>query len=139
MIENGKKVSIEYSVRLEDGTLVDSNVGKQPLVFVKGLNQILPALEEAISKLAIDDMTTVLLPPDKAYGSVNDEAFQEVDLESVPKQYHEPGAVLVVQDETGKEYWIKVHTVNDSSIVLDLNHPLAGKTLDFEIKIISVD
>lgn len=139
MIRIGKKVSLEYTVFLEDGTQIDSNVGEDPLVFVLGSHQVFPALEQALMGLKIGDSKQVYLKPEEAYGPILPEAFKEVDVETVPAPFRYVGAVLGIQDPAGGVYPIRVHAVQDKKIVLDFNHPLAGRALKFEVKVIEVD
>lgn len=138
MIEKGKKVAVEYTVFLADGTQIDSNVGEEPLVLVVGSNQVFPALEEALIGLRAGDERQVHLQPDEAYGPVVQEAFKEVDLEAVPDSFRYVGAVLGIQDPAGGVFPIRVHQINDKKAILDFNHPLAGQALRFEMKVIEV-
>jgi FKBP-type peptidyl-prolyl cis-trans isomerase 2 len=139
MIQKGKKVSLEYTVFLEDGTQIDSNVGEEPLSFVLGSNQVFPALESELLGLKIGDQKKIVLSPEDAYGQIVQEAFREVDLDAVPAQYRFVGAVLGVQDPSGGVFPIRVHEIKEQRATLDFNHPLAGKTLQFEVKVIGVD
>ena len=139
MIQHGKKVSLEYTVFLVDGTQIDSNVGEDPLVFVLGQNQVFPALEQELLGLKVGDSKQITLKAEEAYGHVVPEAFREVDVESVPKQYRFSGAVLGIQDPAGGVYPIRVHEVHDDKVVLDFNHPLAGKELRFAVKVVEVN
>lgn len=138
MIQNGKKVSLEYTVCLVDGTQIDSNVGEDPLVFVLGQHQVFPALEQELLGLKVGDTKQIVLKAEQAYGPVVTEAFREVDLETVPNQYRFAGAVLGVQDPSGGVYPIRVHEVKSDKVVLDFNHPLAGQALHFDVKVIEV-
>lgn len=79
MIQHGKKVSLEYTVFLEDGTQIDTNIGEDPLVFVLGSNQVFPALEQALLGLKIGDTKRVVLKAEEAYGPVVPDAFREAD------------------------------------------------------------
>jgi FKBP-type peptidyl-prolyl cis-trans isomerase 2 len=139
MIENGKKVSLEYTVFLTDGTQIDSNVGEDLLVFVHGAHQVFPALEQELVGLNPGDSKKIILEADQAYGPIVKEAFREVDAETVPEPYRYPGAVLGVQDPAGGVFPIRVHEIKDEKIVLDFNHPLAGQTLSFDVKVVEVD
>ena len=139
MIKNGQKVSLEYSVFLEDGTEIDTNVGDSPLVFIFGSHQVFPALEEALRGLRIGDTKEVCLSPEQAYGPVIAEAYREVDLETVPQSYRYEGAVLGVQDPAGGVFPIRVHKIKDQKIVLDFNHPLAGRSLKFSVKVLEIN
>ncbi|HSX25409.1 MAG TPA: FKBP-type peptidyl-prolyl cis-trans isomerase [Chlamydiales bacterium] len=139
MAKSAKKVALEYTVFLEDGTQIDSNVGEDPLTFVLGSHQVFPALEEALIGLKPGDTKQVFLKPEQAYGPILQEAFKEVDLETVPEPFRYVGAVLGVQDPAGGVYPIRVHAVRDEKIVLDFNHPLAGKALRFHLKVLQID
>ncbi len=139
MIKNGKKVALEYTVFLADGTQIDTNVGDDPLVFVLGMNQVFPALEQALLGLKVGDTKQIHLKPEEAYGPVVKEAYKEVDIDAVPAPYRYAGAVLGIQDPAGGVYPIRVHEVKDQKIVLDFNHPLAGQSLRFEVKVVDVN
>ena len=139
MIQKGKKVSLEYTVFLEDGTQIDTNIGEEPLMFVLGSNQVFPALESELLGLKIGDSKKITLRPEEAYGPVVPEAFREVDLEAVPSEFRFVGAVLGVQDPSGGVFPIRVHEIKKEKATLDFNHPLAGKTLQFQVKVVAVD
>ena len=137
MIEQGKEVSIEYSVFLEDGTQVDTNVGKEPLIFKHGSKQILPALEDALMGLSEGETKRVKLPPDKAYGNVDPSALKEVNADLIPQDLRYVGALLVIPDEQG-DVLIRVQKLEGDKAMLDFNHPLAGQMLTFDIKVLKV-
>ena len=139
MIKQGQKIRLEYTVFLEDGTQIDTNVGEDPLVFVLGAHQVFPALEQALMGLQVGDSKQILLPPEDAYGPVVAEAYREVDLDSVPESYRYEGAVLGVQDPKGGVFPIRIHKIKDKKIVLDFNHPLAGRSLRFEVKVVGAE
>jgi FKBP-type peptidyl-prolyl cis-trans isomerase 2 len=139
MIQHGHKISLEYKVCLEDGTLVDSNVGGPPLVFILGHHEIFPAIEQALLGLKVGDTKKISLKPEEAYGHVVEDAFREVDLEMVPDQFRHEGAVLGVQDPAGGVYPIRVHQIRNEKAILDFNHPLAGRSLHFDVKVLGVD
>ncbi|HSX12902.1 MAG TPA: FKBP-type peptidyl-prolyl cis-trans isomerase [Chlamydiales bacterium] len=139
MIENGQKISLEYTVCLEDGTQIDSNIGEAPLVFVLGAHQVFPALEVSLLGMNIGDAKQIILKPEEAYGHVVHDAYREVALETIPEIYREVGAVLGIQDPAGGVYPIRVHQIKDEKVILDFNHPLAGKSLRFDVKVIDAD
>lgn len=139
MIQSGKKVSLEYTVFLVDGTQIDTNVGEDPLVFVLGSHQVFPALENALLGLKIGETKQVTLKAEEAYGPVVPEAYREVDIDAVPVSYRYAGAVLGVQDPAGGVYPIRVHEIKEQKIVLDFNHPLAGQALRFDVKVLDVN
>jgi len=139
MIEKGKTVSLEYTLTLEDGTVADTNVGDEPLTYEHGSEEILPALEKALAGLSVDDTKKVTLTPEEGYGPHDPEAFQTVESDLIPEDARKPGSFLVARDDDGNEQQVRVHEVGDEGVVLDLNHPLAGETLKFEVKILGVE
>jgi len=138
-VEAGRKVSIEYTLTLDDGKKADSNVGGEPLVFEHGAHQILPALEEALAGMKVSESRKVTLPPDKGYGEVMPQLIQEVDPKQIPEEARVAGAELAAEDEQGNRHFARVHEVREDKILVDMNHPLAGKTLHFDVKILAIE
>ena len=139
MIENGKTVFIEYTLKLDDGTTADTNVGGEPLIFEQGTRQILPALEAELMGLKVDDTKQVKLSPEDGYGPVDPEAFREVETDSVPEDAREVGMLLLAQDPMGNRRPVRVHELSDEPIVLALNHPLAGQSVNFDIRVVGIE
>lgn len=139
VIENGRTISVEYTLKLDDGTTVDSNVGEDALSYTQGDNQILPALEDALLGLAIGDTKEVKLTAEQGYGPVMQEAFQEVELETIPEDARTAGTMLVATSPEGEQQPIRVHEVKEETIVLDFNHPLAGQPLNFDVKVLAIE
>lgn len=139
VITEGSKVSLEYTLNINGGETVDSNAGEEPLVYTQGNNEIIPALEEELTGLAAGDEKQVTLQPEEAYGTVDPDAFREVPLEQIPEDARSEGQLLVMQDQQGNQQQIKVSEVRDDTALLDLNHPLAGKTLKFDVKVVDVE
>lgn len=139
IVENGKVVSIEYTLTLDGGTKVDSNVGGEPLRFTHGQSEILPALQEALVGVAVGETKSITLTPEQGYGPVHEEAFHEVEATQIPEGAREKGIQLTAEDPEGNEHPIRVHEVRGDKIVLDFNHPLAGRTLNFDVRVVSVE
>jgi FKBP-type peptidyl-prolyl cis-trans isomerase 2 len=139
MVEEGRSISIEYTLKLDDGSTVDSNVGEQPLVYQQGAQQILPALEKELQGLRVGDTKQVMLTPEKGYGVVDPKLFQEVEANLIPEDARTPGSQLVSQGPGGEQRIVRVHEVKSDKIVIDLNHPLAGKQLNFDVKIMQIE
>ena len=139
MIKNGSSVSIEYTLKLDDGTTVDTNVGEDPLTYKQGASQILPALEAALAGHRVGDTQAVKLTAEEGYGAIDPEAYREVALEVVPEGSREVGTTMIAKSPEGHEAQIRVHEVREQSIVLDFNHPLAGQALNFDIKVVKVE
>jgi FKBP-type peptidyl-prolyl cis-trans isomerase SlyD len=138
MIEDGKQVGIEYTLTLDDGTQIDSNVGGEPLVYQHGAHQILPALEEALAGLKVGDTKQVALTAEQGYGPVRQEGFQEVDAGLIPEEARVAGTMLVADDGSGNKRPVRVHEVKDDKVVMDLNHPLAGQALKFAVRVTAI-
>jgi FKBP-type peptidyl-prolyl cis-trans isomerase 2 len=138
MVQDGKQVGIEYTLTLDDGTQVDSNVGGEPLVFQQGAHQILPALEEALAGLKVGDTKEVALTAEQGYGPVREEGFQEVDAGMIPENARVEGTMLVADDGAGNKRPVRVHEIKGDKIVVDLNHPLAGKALTFAVRVMAI-
>lgn len=139
MIEDGRTISIEYTLKLDDGSTADTNVGSDPLVFRQGEAQILPALEKLLSGLEVGDTREVTLSPEDGYGSLDPAAFETVTADLIPEDARQAGAQLVAQAPDGGRRLVRVHEVKGEEITLDLNHPLAGQTLHFDIRILAIE
>ena len=139
VIENGRSVSIEYTLKLDDGTTVDTNVGDDPLTYTQGKSEILPALEEALLGHGVGDTKEVNLTAEQGYGPVNPEALQEVELDMVPEDSRTVGTTLVATAPDGQQQPIRVHEVREETIILDFNHPLAGQALNFDVKVLAIE
>ena len=139
VVEEGRTVSLEYTLKLDDGTTADSNVGGEPLVYQQGGGQILPALEKELEGMRIEESRQVTLSPEKGYGAVDPELFQEVETSLVPEDARSAGTQLVSEDNAGNRRLIRVHEVREEKTVIDFNHPLAGQTLHFDVKVLSVE
>ena len=137
-MQNGGLVSIRYTLSLPDGQVVDSNEDGEPLRYVHGSQEILPALEEVLASLDAGQSTEVTLLPERAYGDVDPDAFKEVPPETVPEEAREVGTRLAWRDEKGRSLGLRVHEVRDDAIVLDMNHPLAGRTITFALHVLDV-
>jgi len=139
MVENGKKVTIEYTLTLEDGTVAGTNVGEDPLVYEHGVGQILPALERELEGLEVEAQKQVHLSPEEGYGPVDPEAFRTVEPGMIPEEARQVGAFLTAHDDAGNQQDVRVHEIQDDRIVLDFNHPLAGEALSFDIKVLGIE
>ena len=138
-VADGKQVSLEYTLTLEDKTKVDSNVGKQPLTFTQGAHEIIPGLEKQIAGLKVGDTKRIEVSPADGYGEIQPDRKQEVEKAKLPTEAHKVGAMLEGRSPEGQSMFARVAEVKDKTVVLDLNHPLAGKKLIFDIKVLNVE
>ncbi len=138
VVSQGKQVSIEYTLTREDKSVIDSNVDEEPLSFVQGSHKIIPGLENALEGMKIGESKQVTVNPEDAYGLVNKDAISEVKKEQVPQDALEVGAVLQGQGPDGQVILTRVIEIKEETVLLDYNHPLAGQTLYFDVKILDV-
>jgi FKBP-type peptidyl-prolyl cis-trans isomerase SlyD len=139
VVEDGRTISIEYTLKLADGTVADTSEGREPLSYEQGGQQILPALEHELAGMRVGEEKNVTVTPEEGYGLVDENLMQEVPSDQIPKEAHHEGAQLMTQDPQGNQRVVKVHEVKEETIVVDLNHPLAGETLYFDVKVVGIE
>jgi FKBP-type peptidyl-prolyl cis-trans isomerase SlyD len=137
--DSNKVVTINYTVKDDEGTIVDETTKDQPFSFISGQNQILPTLEENISKMLIGSTQKVVLKPNEAYGDFNEDAVRLVKRTDFPEEMKiEEGQRLMADTGEGKHLPFIIKEIKDNDITIDFNHPLAGKTLEFNVELIDI-
>jgi FKBP-type peptidyl-prolyl cis-trans isomerase SlyD len=127
-------VSLEYSLHLGDGAIVDSSDG-EPLSYLHGIGQILPGLEREIEGMEPGQSKTVVLAPKDGYGERDPNAVQEVDRAAFGEQPIKEGDELVAVDDHQNQMPVKILKLGDKTATVDFNHPLAGKPLHFSVTV----
>ncbi|PLX94746.1 MAG: peptidylprolyl isomerase [Desulfuromonas sp.] len=138
-ITEGSKVSLEYSLTLKDQGVIDSNVGGEALTFVYGSKQIIPGLEKAVGGMKVGEQKNVEIAPEEAYGPVYQEAITTANISQFPADLQKVGAMVQTQGQDGRQLRGKVVSIEGDMVKVDFNHPLAGQTLYFEIKLLNVE
>jgi len=130
-------VSLDYTLRLDDGEVVDSSSGEEPLQFLQGRGQIIPGLERSLYGMAIGDEKDVIIEATDAYGELDDDAFEVVPRDMFPDDLElEEGMGLRLLDRnSGEPVEAFIAGLRANSVMLDFNHPLAGETLYFHVEI----
>lgn len=138
--KSGDTVRIHYTGTLTDGSVFDSSSGREPLEFAVGSGQIIPGLDTAIPGMEVGENKTVTVPADQAYGPVDPANRQAVPRADIPDDIPlDLGAQLQMSSPDGQHVMpVTVVEVSDDEVVLDANHPLAGKDLIFAIEIVSI-
>ena len=137
--KKGSKVKVHYTGTFEDGTTFDSSAGKEPLEFELGSGMMIKGFDSAVNGMQAGDSKKINLPPAQAYGEYNDNLLHNVPTDQVPADLNaEVGSRLAITQEDGSQVPVVVVEVNESGIVLDANHELAGKALNFEIELVSI-
>jgi len=138
MISEGARVKIHYKLSV-DGELVDSSEQREPLAYVQGEGQIIAGLESHLVGLGTGDVTRVEVPPEEAYGLRNEDAIQTVPRDAFEDSTAlEVGKMIKGTTLEGQSFSATVQKIGDDQVTLDLNHPLAGRTLGFEVEILEV-
>jgi peptidylprolyl isomerase len=137
MIENGKVVSVHYVGKFTDGEVFDSSEGREPLQFEVGSGQLIPGFESAIIGKVVGDKVTANITPEEGYGLVREDLIVSVPLDKMPGDV-EVGQALEAQGDNGQSAQVFVKEVNEDTVVIDGNHPLAGKDLVFEIEVVEI-
>lgn len=138
-IAEGSKVALEFTIYLEDGSVFGGNSESEPLVYEHGQGTLPSGLEDALVGLRADDRKKVTLAPVEAYGPVNPDAFVDVEIDRIPQDARTVGAGLIVNDPNGNRRFVKVHEIKEDIIVIDLNHPLAGREVTFDVHVLTVE
>lgn len=138
-IESGSTVQLEYTLKDEEGKVLDSNKGRDPLTYTQGQEQIIPGLEKALNGMRAGEEKKVTVKPEDAYGPVDPEAQAEVPKAMLPPDALQVGARLVARSPMGDTRVVRVKEIKETTVILDLNHPLAGKTLHFDVKVLGVE
>ena len=138
MIKSGSVVSFEYAVSDENGSIIESTKGEEPVTYVHGQHQIIPGLENGLSSMEMNEEKNIRVQPDDGYGPVDPEGFKEIPKNQIPAQGLKVGATLQARGASGEDVSLRVHEIKNQTVVLDLNHPLAGKTLNFAVKVLDI-
>lgn len=137
-VTTGAQVTLEYTLKLEDNSVVDSNVGGEPLTLTQGHHHVIAGLEKALEGMSPGEKKQVTVAPADGYGAVDSNAFQEVDKNLVPADSRTVGTQLQAKTADGRQVYPRISEVKPQTIVLDFNHPLAGKTLHFDVTVLEV-
>jgi FKBP-type peptidyl-prolyl cis-trans isomerase 2 len=136
-VQNGSRVKVHYTGKLDDGSVFDTSLqeGRDPLEFTIGEGRMIPGFENGLLGMEIGDKKTISMVPGDAYGELRDDLLFEVPISNVPPNV-ELGATLQAELEEGVPVIFTVIDIKNDTVVLDGNHPLAGKNLTFEVEVV---
>ncbi len=135
-VQDDVVVSLEYTVRLNDGSIVDSSVGREPLQFLQGHGQVIEGLEQEIHGMRVGETKEFVVTAARAYGERIPEAMEWVPRAAFPAGMDlEPGMGFRLQTASGESIVAYVREVLPDRVLMDFNHPLAGEDLHFEVTI----
>jgi FKBP-type peptidyl-prolyl cis-trans isomerase 2 len=139
MIENGSLVCFEYTLSDENGNVLQSNKGKDPVTYTHGQGAVIPGLEKGLSGMEVNEEKSFRVQPEEGYGPVDPQACKEVPKTEIPAAALKVGTALRARDPQGEDQVIHVREVKQETVILDFNHPLAGKTLNFDVKVLDIE
>ena len=135
----GDKVKVHYLGKLTYGTTFDSSEGRAPLEFEVGSGQVIPGFDEGVTGLQIGEKKTVNIPAAQAYGQVSEDQIVEFPKSQFPQDLTpEVGMPLQMSNDQGQTFQVIIKEIKEDSVVLDANHPLAGKDLVFDIELVDI-
>ena len=136
-VTKGKVISLEYTLKLDEKQVVDTNVGKDPLTYTQGTNQIIRGVEAAVAGMTVGQAKHVILTPADGYGARDLTKLHEVPKQKLPEDI-KVGMKLHGKDASGQVVQPIVSEIRDNTVLLDFNHPLAGKTLFLDVKVVNI-
>jgi peptidylprolyl isomerase len=138
-VQSGLFVSVDYTGSLESGDVFDSSQGRQPLEIQIGSGRVIPGFESALMGMSLNETKTFTLSPEEAYGHRDDNRMHDFPLSDIPEDMQpEVGQTLMLNTPQGQQIPARVDSIDDEKVVFDLNHPLAGQTLTFEIEVVGI-
>lgn len=143
MSNEGKKVKIHYTGTTDDGEKFDSSYDRdEPIEFVCMSGQVIKGFDDAVKDMAVGDKKTIHLEPAEAYGEVNQDLIQQVPLENIPNAENLPVGETIYMHAPGSDSQLvpmRVVSIEDGVATFDMNHPLAGKPLNFDLELVEVE
>lgn len=137
--QKGDTVAVHYTGKLEDGEVFDSSREREPLEFEVGSGQVIPGFDRAVEGLEVGDSREVTLDPEEGYGEPREDLVVDVDRDQFPQESEpEVGRQVQVQVAPGQNRVATITGIEDEAITLDLNHPLAGKPLTFDVELVEI-
>jgi len=137
--EQGDTVNVHYTGRLENGTIFDTSVGNEPLCFTIGKAEVIPDFEQAVVGMSPGESKTIQIPAERAYGAHRAEMILVVERSKLPAGFEpEVGQHLQLRQDDGYMFLVTVAEVSESNVILDANHPLAGKDLTFDMQLVGI-
>ena len=131
-------ISMDYVLTV-DGEILDSSEGTEPIAFLQGHSNIIPGLEKEIYGMAVDESRKVSVKPEEGYGVFDPDSVSDIPKSEFPDEIPlETGIELQMKDESGEIMHARITKVKKETVTLDFNHPLAGKTLEFDVKVVGI-
>lgn len=138
-VKENNTVKVHYTGKLSDGQIFDSSEGKEPLEFTLGQGQLIPGFEKGLIDMKLNEKKTITLAKEEAYGEPNQELIHEVQKSQLPQDMEpQVGMGLVTKTQDGQEMNLVIVDVKEETVIIDGNHPLAGKELIFDLEVVEI-
>ncbi|GHU78269.1 MAG: peptidylprolyl isomerase [Hydrotalea flava] len=138
-VKKGDTVKVHYHGKLEDGTTFDSSEGREPLEFEVGSGMVIAGFDDGVTGMQVGEKKTIHIPADEAYGPVQEEMIMEFPRDRFPADMTpEVGMQLNMSNGQGQNFPVVIVDVKDTVVILDANHPLAGKDLIFDLELVAI-
>lgn len=139
IVQEKNNVSVHYTGTLENGEIFDSSRDREPLSFEVGAGQMIPGFEKAVKGMKLNETKKITIEPSDAYGELKPDMVQKINKEQLPPELTvHVGQQLTSQMPDGQQIVVTVKDIAEDEITIDANHPLAGKTLNFEIEVVDI-
>ncbi|HEX2932212.1 MAG TPA: peptidylprolyl isomerase [Candidatus Binatia bacterium] len=138
VVQDGMMVSLEYTQKGTDGKVMETSKGRAPLKYIHGKKMLPPGLEKELAGMKIGEQKRVTVKPEEGFGKVDPKAVQEIPKEKIPANALKVGAVVAARSPDGNVVPMTVKQIKEKTVVMDLNHPMAGKTLLFDVKVVDI-
>jgi len=138
-VKKGDTIKVHYHGKLVDGTTFDSSEGREPLEFEVGSGMVIPGFDDGVTGMSIGEKKTVQIPADEAYGPLQEDMILEFPKDKFPADMvPEEGMQLSMNNGQGQEFQVLIKEIKEEVVVLDANHPLAGKDLIFDLELVEI-
>lgn len=138
-VKSGDTVKVHYHGKLTDGTTFDSSEGREPLEFEVGSGNVIAGFDSGVTGMRVGEKKTVNIPVDEAYGQKQDDLYMEFPRDRFPADVvPEPGMQLNMSNGQGQDFPVVINEVNEDTVILDANHPLAGEDLTFDLELVEI-
>ncbi|NMY90483.1 FKBP-type peptidyl-prolyl cis-trans isomerase [Pseudomonas oryzihabitans] len=133
------RVTLHFAIKLQNGDVVDSTFDKAPATFTVGDGNLLPGFEQALFGLEAGNKTSLTIPPERGFGQPNDGNLQTMARDDFSDMELSPGLLIIFSDAAGGEMPGVVKSYDDEQVIIDFNHPLAGRVLTFDVEILAIE
>ena len=138
-VKSGDKIKVHYHGKLNDGETFDSSEGRDPLEFEVGSGMVIKGFDDGVTGMSVGEKKTINIPFAEAYGPVNPEMIIEMPKDRFPEDMKlEVGMPLMMSDQQGQQFQVKIEEIKEEVVMLDANHAFAGKDLTFDLELVEI-